>query len=308
MTAFEDMRLLRSFVRIAESGSISAAARAMNTSQPTVSRQLSQLEQDAGVVLLRRDTHTMSLTAAGHRLLEDARRILNMAEAAAERVREDKEAPQGHLRLVAVLDSGQWLLPRALAKFRERYPRVTAELHLTNRPSKFAEEGFDCGLLVGPITDTSLATRKLGLMTRSLVAAPALLARTGVPKSPSDLRSLPYLGILQPHFFSRDRVSLVRKGQPRSVRLSPVLVLDGMTALREAAIAGAGMTSSPDWLIADAVRRGELVKLLPGWEVSPAGVHIVFPTGHLPSRVRALIDFLAEEIPAMLEGSSLKRA
>ena len=107
MTGIEDLRLLRTFVRIAESGSISAAARALNAAQPTVSRQLRQLEHAAGVVLLRRDTHAMSLTGAGERLLVDAREILGLAEVAGERVRDERETARGHLRIVAVLDSGQ---------------------------------------------------------------------------------------------------------------------------------------------------------------------------------------------------------
>jgi DNA-binding transcriptional LysR family regulator len=103
MTGIQDLRLLRTFVRIAESGSISAAARALNQSQPTLSRQLGQLERSAGVVLVRRDTHSMSLTVAGERLLADAREMLSLAEIASERVREERESVQGHVRIVAVL-------------------------------------------------------------------------------------------------------------------------------------------------------------------------------------------------------------
>jgi DNA-binding transcriptional LysR family regulator len=301
MTGLEDLRLLRTFVRIAESGSISAAARALNTPQPTVSRQLRQLEHTAGVVLLRRDTHAMSLTAAGERLLDDARELLSLAEVAGERVREEREGARGHLRIVAVLDSGMWIVPRMLAGFRRKFPNITAELHLTNRPSRFIEEGFDCGIMVGPLTDASVAARKAGEIHRMLGTAPLLLREHGTPTKPSELKQLPWMGILQPHFYARDRVTLRRGREQKIVQLSPVLVMDSVTALREAVIAGAGMAVLPEWLIGSALARGEVVPVLPGWTIPPVAVHVVFPSGKLPGRIRALVEYATVELPRLIE-------
>lgn len=301
MSALDDLRLLRTFVRIAESGSISAAARGMNVPQPTVSRQLRQLEQAAGVVLIRRDTHALSLTTAGHQLLQDAREILDLAAAAGERVREESNVARGHLRIVAVLDTGQWIAPRLLAAFRQQHPQITAELHLLNRPSKFIEEGFDCGIMVGAITDPSVASRKTNQLRRMLVASPTLLEKFGEPKVPEDLKRLPWMGILQPHFYWRDRVELTRGRLHRTIRLSPVLVMDSVTALREAAIAGAGATMEPEWLVGEDLREGRLVQLLPQWKLSPVDVHIVFPTRRLPTAVRTFVDFAVTRLPALFE-------
>jgi DNA-binding transcriptional LysR family regulator len=301
MTGLEDLRLLRTFVRIAESGSISAAARALNTPQPTVSRQLRQLEHAAGVVLLRRDTHAMSLTAAGERLLGDARELLSLAEVAGERVREEREGARGHLRIVAVLDSGMWIVPRMLAGFRRTFPNITAELHLTNRPSRFIEEGFDCGIMVGPLTDASVAARKAGEIHRMLGAAPSLLREHGTPTKPSELKQLPWMGILQPHFYARDRVTLRRGREQKIVQLSPVLVMDSVTALREAVIAGAGMAVLPEWLIGSALARGEVVPVLPSWTIPPVAMHVVFPSGKLPGRIRTLVEYATVELPRLIE-------
>lgn len=308
MTALEDLRLLRTFVRIAESGSISAAARALNIPQPTLSRQLRHLESVAGVVLVRRDTHAMSLTAAGERLLTDARKLLSLAEVSSERLREERETARGHLRIVAVLDSGQWIVSRLLAGFRKVHPEVTAELHLTNRPSKFIAEGFDCGILVGPVTDTSVAARKAGEIGRMLVAAPEVLRRYGTPSDPGDLDKLPWMGILQPHFFIRDRVPLRRKREQRIVQLAPVLVMDGVTALREAAIAGAGMTVLPEWLIGEALHSRQLVPVLREWHVPPVDIHVVFPSGGLPGRVRSFVDYALAHLPRLIQESPGKAA
>lgn len=226
MNGLEDLQRLRTFVRIVESGSISAAARTLNASQPTLSRQLRQLERAAGIPLLRRDTRTMSLTDAGRRLFEDAREILGLAEQASQRLRDEKETPRGHLRVVAVVDFGQWIVSRLLALFQQSHPQITAELHLINRPCKFVEEGFDCGVMVGRVTDTSVTAKKVATFNRFLVASPQLLKAKGTPRKPANLKNLPWMGVLQPHFYMRDQVSLIRGKEQRVVKLPPVLLLD----------------------------------------------------------------------------------
>lgn len=302
MTGLEDLRLLKAFLCIGESGSISAAARVLNISQPTLSRQLGQLERGAGVSLLRRDTHTMSLTPAGERLMRDAREMLGLAEAASQRLREERETVRGHLRVVAVVDLGQFVVSRLLAMFRQLHPHVTAELHLINRPSKFVEEGFDCGVLVGRITDPSVTVRKVAEIRRLLVASPELTKTHGHPTTPTELKKLPWMGVLQPHFYSRDRVTLLRGREQRTVRFSPALLLDSVTALREAAIAGAGLTMQPEWLIGDALATGKLVRLLPDWTIPPVHAFVAVPAGRdLPRRLRVFADFIAEQLPSFLE-------
>jgi len=133
MAAFENLSLLRAFVGIVESGSISAGARRLKLPQPTLSRYLRQLEQQAGAPLIRRDTHRMSLTEAGHRLLADARTMLALAEDAEQRLHEDQAALGGHLRLFATIDFGQSMVTRLIANFLQTNPGVTAELGDSNR-------------------------------------------------------------------------------------------------------------------------------------------------------------------------------
>src|SRR5262245_28041574 len=244
----------------------------------------------------------MSLTAAGHRLKEDARELLGLVESASQRLRNERDTARGHLRVVAVVDLGQWVVTRLLAAFRQLYPLVTAELHLINRPSKFIEEGFDCGVLVGRITDSSITARKVAELHRLLVASPSLLKRTGRIVEPADLKQLPWMGALQPHFYSRDRLSLIRGREQRTLKLPPVLLLDSVTGLREAAIAGAGLTMQPAWLIGDALATGKLVHVLPEWKIPPVDVYVAFPVGkHPPGRLRSFVDFATTEIPRLIE-------
>jgi len=301
MNGLEDLQRLRTFVRIVESGSISAAARTLNASQPTLSRQLRQLERAAGVPLLRRDTRTMSLTDAGRRLFEDAREILGLAEQASQRLRDEKETPRGHLRVVAVVDFGQWIVSRLLALFQQTHPHITAELHLINRPCKFVEEGFDCGVMVGRVTDTSVTAKKVLSFNRFLVASPQLLKAQGIPRTPVDLKRLQWLGVLQPHFYMRDQVSLIRGKEQRVIKMPPVLLLDSVTGLREAAIAGAGLTILPEWLVGDTLTSGKLERVLPDWNIPTVDATVVFPASrHLPERVRAFVDFAVKNLPEMV--------
>src|SRR5580693_387006 len=115
MDAFDDLPLLRAFIGVVESGSISAGARRMKIPQPTLSRYLRTLEDRSGAALLRRDTRRMSLTETGHRLLADARAMLSLADESAQRLREDQTVLRGHLRLFATIDSGQSMFTRLIA-------------------------------------------------------------------------------------------------------------------------------------------------------------------------------------------------
>ena len=307
MTGLDDLKQLRAFVQVADSGSLSAAARVLGIAQPTLSRQLQALETSVGLPLARRDTHNMSLTEAGRLLLADARKMLTLAERAGQKLIAERDTLHGHLRVVSVLDVGQWIVSLALVRFRELHPHITAELHLINRPTKFIEEGFDCGFLVGEPTDKSLIVRKIASLPRLLVASPSLLARYGTPATLEDLAKLPWLGILQPHFDARLQFTLHRHGQPRTLNFKPGLLLDSVTALREAAFRDAGFTMLPEWMVGSDVATGKLVNILPEWQMPDFDLNIAYAVDrHITGRLRAFIDFVHDEIPAILAQRSLQ--
>jgi DNA-binding transcriptional LysR family regulator len=298
MTNLNDLQQIREFVQIAESGSISAAAKILGMSQPTLSRHLAALESQIGSPLLRRDTHTMSLTEAGLILLADARELLTLADRMGGRLRSDRGTLRGHLRIVSVVDVGQWIVSRVLSRFQRLHPHITTELHLINRPTKFVKEGFDCGVLVGAPTDRRVTVKKISQLQRRLVAAPSLMQDHAAPKTPDDLQRLPWLGILQPHFFARDRLDLLCNGRTTKLKLAPVMLLDTVTALREAAIEGAGFTNLPEWMAGRDIAAGRLVQLLPKWQLEPLDLQIAHTAHeHLPLRVTSLLEYLEAEIP-----------
>jgi DNA-binding transcriptional LysR family regulator len=305
MAAFEDLSLLRAFVCIVESGSISAGARRLKIPQPTVSRYLRQLEEQSGAPLLRRDTHRMSLTETGHRLLEDARAMLALAEDAEHRLREGQTTLSGHLRLFATIDSGQSYVTRLISSFLQINPKVTAELHFTNRPFHMIQEGCDVGVVAGDITDESVVARLANKQVRYLVASPALIKSRPAVTKPADLKSWPWLSLSGFQFGGSKETKLYSaKGVEEVLPISPVFVSEGATSLREAVRAGVGISVLPDFLVREDLQSGRLVRVLPQWKAKEIPVHVVYPSHRLlPVRVRTFIDFAVTYIAKELRGN-----
>ena len=293
MTAFEDLSLLRAFVSIVECGSISAGARRLKVTQPTLSRQLRALEEHCGASLLRRDTHAMSVTPIGQRLLVDARTMLAHAEEAEQRLREDQMELSGHLRLFATIDWGTWTVTPMVSSFLQMHPKVTVELALTNRPLHMLREGCDIGILPGKITDESVVARPAGMIVLHLAAAPSLIKKRRAPKEPTDLKSWPWVSISGFQFWSSKEVTLyARNGEEQTLPISPVLISEGLTSVREATRAGLGVAVLPDWLIDEDLRSKRLVRLLPKWKVKDVPLHVIYAGQRpLPARMTAFIDF-----------------
>ncbi len=293
MRAFEDLTLLRAFVCIVECGSISAGARRAKISQPTLSRQLRTLEELCGTALLRRDTHRMSVTETGQRLLADAKAILAHAEEADRRLHEDHTTLSGHLRLFATVDLGQWIVTPLVSQFLQKNCKVTATLALNNRPLQMIQEGCDVGILPGKITDESVIARPAGVISLHLVASPALVKSRRPVKELADLKSWLWVSLSGSQFWSAKEITLFgRDGVEQTLRISPVLISEGVTSVREAVRDGLGVALLPDWLIQKELAAGDLVQLLPKWKAKDLPIHVVYAGQRvLPTRVSAFIDF-----------------
>ncbi|HEY0945284.1 MAG TPA: LysR family transcriptional regulator [Opitutaceae bacterium] len=308
MTPFDDLSLLRAFVRIVESGSISAGARTLRIPQPTLSRNLRLLEERCGAALLRRDTHRMSLTEAGHRLLTDAQAMLALADEAAQRLHEDQTVLKGHLRLFATIDGGQFTVTRVIARFLQANPGVTAELGYTNRPLHMIQEGYDAGVIVGGITDESVVARPAGRVLRYLVAAPGLVEKHPPAHEPTHLKAWPWLALAGAQFGGSEKVLLAatKRGPQQTLRIAPVFVSEGVTSLREAARAGLGISVMADWLAREDLLSGRLVRVLPQWHATDLPVNVVYPRQRtLPARVRAFVDFAVASLPAEMHANTV---
>ncbi len=289
--SLDRLALMQTFVRIVEAGSLSAAALQMNATQPTISRRLKALEASLGLTLLHRTTHAMTLTEAGARYFERAKDLLAAWGEFESGLRGVIDEPQGMLRVVAPHAFGQHHLVGPLSEYLERYPKVSVEWLLHDAPLNFVEQGVDCAIRVGAISDLSVVALKLAEVPRIVVGSPALLGGHPTPRTPDDLAGLPWLA-LRP--FYRNEVTLRdADGAEASIAIQPRIASDSLYAIRSALLRDVGIAVVSAWVVEDELKRGALVQLAPNWEAPPLPVYLMYPyAAHYPAKLRSFVDFM----------------
>ncbi|MEO0369486.1 MAG: LysR family transcriptional regulator [Pseudomonadota bacterium] len=287
--------LLSTFVRIADAGSISAAARDIGLSQPSVSRQLAELETRLKVQLMRRTTHSLALTDAGADLLADARLILDSWEALEEKYLAGETHIQGKLKVVAPVALGQMHLARIASQFQRNYPGVTFNWILEDKPIRFAEIGCDCWVKIGQVLDETLIVRKVGTVERILAASKDFIAEYGMPTTPKQVGELPLIA-LEP--FEGGHIPLHQDKRSLTIKPDVKMQTNNIFALKQAVDMGVGMAVMPKWFIANELASGELVDLLPKWRAQSLDIHICYlPGRHQSKRLKTFIKVIGKEIP-----------
>lgn len=283
---------LQAFVRTAERGSQSAAARELGVTPAMVGRTVRALEDRLGVRLLNRTTTRQSLTPAGDAFLAAASAVLDALDGAERAVSDQQAELRGTLRVSAPMSFGVRHLPPVLAAFGAAYPRVQVELSLNDRVVDLVEEGFDLAVRIGgSLPDSSTVARRIASCRMVLCAAPAYLAHRGVPAAPDDLRGHDCLSYS--YFAPGASWSL----GAATVRVSGPLVANNGDALLGAAVAGQGVILQPTFIVGDALREGALVALLPDWPPRALAVHAAYPASRgVPPKVRAFVDTLAARL------------
>ena len=185
----DKLRAIKSFVRIVESGSLTAAAADLNVSLPSMVRTLAALEHDLGVTLLNRTTRRIHLTHDGEQYLEYCRMILAHVQEAEATLRSQRAMPHGRLGLTASVAFGQRHMASIVTEFVRRYPNVSVEFLLVNRIVNLIEEGFDVAIRIAHLDDTSLVSIPLTKVRRVVCASPDYLRRHGIPHRPQDLKA-----------------------------------------------------------------------------------------------------------------------
>ncbi len=285
---------LEVFAKVAASGSLSAAARAMGLSQTMVTKHMAALEARLGVKLFHRTTRRLSITEAGRNYLEASERILAEIEAANASVAVDRVEPRGLLRLNAPVAFGTRQIAPLLAEFGAHHPQVTIELGLNDRLVDLAEEGWDLAIRIGILSNSSLIARRIAPCRVVVCASPSYLEARGAPLTVADLAAHNCLGYTLSQQTSVDRWVFGARAEV-SVRVSGNLRANNGDALRAAAIAGQGLIYQPTFIVADDLRAGTLVALeLDQPTVELGGIYAVYlPDRHPPAKVRAFIDFIA---------------
>jgi DNA-binding transcriptional LysR family regulator len=284
---------LEVFVKVASSGSLSRAGRAMGLSQTMVSKHIAALEARLGVRLFHRTTRRLSITEAGRNYLEASERILAEVEAADANVAADRVKPRGLLRLNAPVSFGTRQIVPLLAEFTARYPHVVIELGLNDRLVDLAEEGWDLAIRIGNLSSSSLIARRIASCRVVVCAAPSYLKARGTPPTVSSLSEHNCLGYTLSQT-SVDRWEFGARAEVK-VQVSGNLRANNGDALRTAAIAGQGVIYQPTFIVADDLRAGTLVALtLDHPTVELGGIYAVYlPDRQPPAKVRAFIDFIA---------------
>lgn len=282
------------FVRVVENGGFSAAARLCRMTPSAVSKLIARLEARLGARLLNRSTRRLQLTPEGCAFYERATRILADMEDA-ERTAGAGERPVGRIRLNTSASYATHILAPVLADFLDRYPGVSVDIVQTDAVIDLVSERTDVAVRAGPLKSSSLVARKLGETAMVIVAAPSYLARCGEPTTIADLERHHRLGF--GYVRAIDGWPLRKDGQTVLVPpLGRLQASDG-EALRHLALGGSGLARLAGYTVRDDLAAGRLVPVLeafnPGDREAFHAVH-VGRGGPLPSRVRALLDFLAE--------------
>lgn len=284
------------FVRVAESGSLSRAARELNLSQPSVSRIVGALEARLGVTLLLRTTRSMSLTEAGALYLDRARTLVAEMEEAEQAAR-SVDSLHGVIRLAMPVLYGSRAVIPALATFLTRHPDLRVEIIMSDARQNLVTDGVDVAIRlgVGPLDDSAFGARRLALVERLVVAAPAYLSARGAPASPSDLAR--HDCIVQHGLFGRESWRFTHEQTVTSVTVLAKLWINSAPGVLAAAVAGLGIALATRVMAGEELRTGQLTQLLEPYRLDPAEVHAIFPAGPRPSaKVRAIVDHLSEEL------------
>jgi len=277
------------FSRVVEEGSFTAAARRLDLSKATVSREISNLETRLGAQLLRRTTRTMSLTEVGQIFHEHCQRVVEEAEAAELSITALSAAPSGVIRVATAMSFGHLEVAPRLHRFLAQHPQIRVELELTDRAIDLVHERIDLSIRIGRPRNQSYVLRELCPIRGIMVASPRYLEHAEPIQQASDLTRHNCMGYRGPSEEWR-----FRNGQ--RIETKGTLYADNGDALKHAALADLGLVYLPSFLVAGDVKAGRLVSVLPEETTLGSALYAVYPESrHLSPKVRAMIDWLVEE-------------
>jgi DNA-binding transcriptional LysR family regulator len=285
---------LRTFLRVAQTRSFSAAAIDLNLTQPAVSRQVSALEAHLKTRLLHRTTSALALTAEGEQMLPMALRVVEAVEALSEASGTEGTTVSGKVRLSLPAPLGLSISDH-LARLLDDHPSLAVELILREEASDLVADAIDLEVRLGPVGDSSLICRRIGWTTAFLVASPNYLEARGTPRAPQDISG-------------HSCICYSRAGDGRSwsfsngldevvVRVAPRMVANNSMAVHRATLAGAGLAVLSHILAGPDIETGRLVKLMPDFPPTRLPINIVYPSRkNMPLRVTTVLDFLIQSV------------
>ena len=286
---------MEAFVRVVETGSFSAAARALNVGQPAVSKTIAQLEGRLGVRLLMRSTRGLSPTEAGQSFYDRARRAIEEADEAELVARGAGAGLTGRLRVCAAVTFARLHVVPRLPKFLAAHPGLTMDVVLDDRAVDLVEEGVDLGLRMGVLENSSLTARKLASAARHVLGTPAYFRRAGVPATPGELSG--HAAVIYAPDGGGDTWSFRRDATEVSISVSGRLRVSAAEGMRAAVLADMGLAIASAWMFSPELASGAVRTVLKDWSLPPIDLWAVYPTGRMPSaKARAFATFVEAEL------------
>ncbi len=291
------LHLMSVFVAVAQEESFARAARKLHMSPPAVTRAIATLEHRLRVKLLTRTTRFVRATEVGLRYLEQARRVIAVADEADAVATGLHALPAGNISITAPVLFGQMYVMPHMLEYLRRYPDVSASAYFLDRVVNLLEEGIDVGVRIGALADSTFRAIGVGHVRRVTCAAPSYLEKRGIPRLPSDLGQHDIIAAtgasagLEWKFFNGKK--------PTQVRVIPRLAVTSNQAAIQAAAQGFGVTRLLSYQIEPLVAAGELRIVLAKYESPPLPIHVMHAEGRQPSaKIRTFVDFLVEQLRA----------
>jgi DNA-binding transcriptional LysR family regulator len=292
MPNLPDLEGLAIFAKVAERRSFAGAAEDLALSKAKVSKAVARLEARLGARLINRTSRRLALTDLGRRIAGQAAVVLAGAEAAEADALAQSSTPRGTVRLAAPMSFGLQKVAPILPEFLALHPHVSVDLHLSDAVVDLIGDGFDAALRIGVLPDSSLRARRLCLVRRLVVGAPAYFERRGRPTHPAHLAEhdcLGYAYLATPDVWRFSNAA----GETISVRPAGPLRTNNADATMPALLAGLGVAVQPDFVVAEAVASGALEAVMSDWSMQDSFLHLVTPPGGpRPARIEVLADFL----------------
>lgn len=285
------------FLRVMDLGTISAAARSLDLSSAVASQRLQRLEKGLNVRLLHRTTRRLHPTPEGLALAEQGRDLVEGLEALTQDLRGSADNVTGTLRVTLPHSFGRQYISPLLPEFLNRYPRLDLCVSLTDQMTDLVGEGYDLGIRIGVLEDSSLVARRLADDRRVLCATPGYLDRYGTPQRPADLADHQCLVLSS----SRQRQDVWHlsdnQGQSEAIQVGGRIRSNQGEMLTEAVLGGLGIAQHSVWHIHEHLCSGRLKVVLPDYRLPETGIHAVMPQRQLvPPRVRAFVAFLEDRL------------
>jgi DNA-binding transcriptional LysR family regulator len=288
---------MQAFVRVAETGSFTKAADTLHMSKTTVTQLIQQLEARLRVKLLNRTTRKVNMTADGVAYYERAVRLLLDLDDAETSLSAAAALPRGRLRVDVPSPFARLILMPALPEFHARYPDIQLDMGVSDRMVDLIGENVDCVVRGGELTDQSLMARHIGDLQLGVCAAPAYLARAGLPAHPRELEDSHHriVGYRWARTGKLFPMVLQRNGETVQVQGRYVLSVDDGNAYMAAGLAGMGVLWLPDYMSCAHVERGELVRVFEDWQLAVMPMYVAFPPNrHISLKLRVFIDWVIE--------------